>query len=59
MTNQASTYIEFKLKRKDDSDVNQGSSKIQAFYNQLKDFILRRKLSLIIAGICGLYIDLC
>ncbi len=59
MTDQASTYIEFKLKRKDDSDVNQGSSKIQAFYNQLKDFILRRKLSLIIAGICGLYIDLC
>jgi hypothetical protein len=58
VTDQASTYIEFKLKRKDDSDVNQGSSKIQAFYNQLKDFILRRKLPLIIAGICGLYIDL-
>ncbi len=58
MTNQSSTYIEFKLKRKDFSDINQGSSKIQVFYNQFKDFILRRKLSLIIAGICGLYIDL-
>jgi len=64
---QSSTYVEFKLKRKDSSNddiahkgsfstfVNTTSTNIQTMYRQAKDFILHRTLFLIIAGICGLY----
>jgi hypothetical protein len=64
---QSSTYVEFKLKRKDSANdgidnkgsfstfVNTTSTNIQTMYRQAKDFILHRTLFLIIAGICGLY----
>jgi hypothetical protein len=64
---QSSTYVEFKLKRKDSSNddiahkgsfstfVNTTSTNIQTMYRQAKDFILHRTLFLIIAGISGLY----
>jgi hypothetical protein len=52
VTDQSSTYVEFKLKRKD-FDNNQESSKLETLYNQSKEFILHRTLFLIIAGISG------
>ena len=58
VTNRSSTFVEFKLKRKDSYDSNQGLSKIQILYNQSKEFILRRTLLIIIICICGSYIDL-
>jgi len=62
---QSSTYIEFKLKRKDSSNdndkqgsfstfVNVTSSNMQTLYRQAKEFVLHRTLFLIISGICGL-----
>jgi len=57
VTNQSSTYIEFKLKRKDYSIDNQETSKIKELYNQSKEFILHRTVFLIIVGVCGLSID--
>ncbi len=62
---QSSTYIEFKLKRKDSSNdngkqgsfstfVNVTSSNMQTLYRQVKEFVLHRTLFLIISGICGL-----
>jgi hypothetical protein len=53
VTDQSSTYVEFRLKRKDFSDDNQVTSKIKTLYNQSKEFVLHRTLFLIIAGICG------
>lgn len=66
VSNQSSTYIEFKLKRKDSSDisdkknrfstfVNATSTNIRTLYRQTKEFILHRTLFLIISGICGMY----
>jgi len=52
VTDQSSTYVEFKLKRKD-FDNNQESSELETLYNQSKEFILHRTLFLIIAGISG------
>jgi hypothetical protein len=57
VTNQASTYVEFKLKRKDYSVDNQDFSKIKEFYNQSKEFLLHRTVVLIIVGVCGSLID--
>ncbi len=53
MGNQSSSYVEFKLKRKEFDDGNRGISKIKVLYNQSKEFILHQTLFLIIAGICG------
>ncbi len=53
VTNQSSTYIEFKLKRSDSYDNNQDISKIRTLYNQSKEFVLHQTLFLIIAGVCG------
>jgi hypothetical protein len=53
--NQASTSIDFMLKRTVFDDDKQDSSKIKFFYNQSKEFILHQTLFLIIAGVCGLY----
>jgi hypothetical protein len=61
---QSSTYIEFKLKRKDSLNnndkpgsfstlVNATSSNMQILYRQVKEFVLHRTLFLIISGICG------
>ncbi|UJR31312.1 hypothetical protein I4U23_018810 [Adineta vaga] len=63
--NQSSTYIEFKLKRKDSTSktdkkgpfatfVNTTSSNIRTIYRQMKDFVMNRTLFLIISGICAL-----
>ncbi|CAF1279483.1 unnamed protein product, partial [Adineta ricciae] len=63
--NQSSTYIEFKLKRKDSSAVSENkgplskfvdktTSGIQTAYRQVKDFVLNRTLFLIISGVCAL-----
>ncbi|CAF1083152.1 unnamed protein product [Adineta steineri] len=62
---QSSTYVEFKLKRKDssnDSDkqgpfstfVDSTSTNIKTIYRQVKEFVLYRTLFLIISGICAL-----
>ncbi len=67
---QSSTYIEFKLKRKnfsnDDNEnekkgsfstfINTTSSNVRTFYRQIKEFILHQTVFLIISGICGLYL---
>ena len=65
--NQSSTYIEFKLKRKDSSDdrddkkgpfstfVNATSVNVQTLYQKAKEFILHQTLFLVISGISGLY----
>ena len=66
MGNQSSTYVEFKLKRKDSSNIDEGekgifsrffnaaSSNVRTFYHQTKEFILHRTVFLIIAGILGM-----
>jgi ABC-type xylose transport system permease subunit len=65
---QSSTYIEFKLKRKDSSNiddrlgsfstfVNTTTSNVQTLYHQAKEFILHRTVFLLITGICGLYLS--
>ncbi|CAF1310615.1 unnamed protein product [Rotaria sp. Silwood1] len=68
---QSSTYIEFKLKRKDFSNttsinndtrgtfsafVNLTSTNVRTLYHQTKDFILHQNLFLIIAGIFALLV---
>ncbi|UJR15430.1 hypothetical protein I4U23_002374 [Adineta vaga] len=57
VTNQSSTYIEFKLKPKYSSDVetsDKNSSKLEKIYNKSKEFVLHRTLFLIIVGILAL-----
>ncbi|CAF1286520.1 unnamed protein product, partial [Adineta ricciae] len=56
VTNQSSTYIEFKLKPNESSEEKntENLSKVEQIYNQSKDFILNRTLFLIIAGIFAL-----
>ncbi len=57
VTEQSSTYIEFKLKRNDYLADNQDSSKVKDLYNQSKEFIFHRTIFLIIAGVCGSLIE--
>lgn len=54
VTNQASVYIEFKLKSKQSLDKIEEKSNIKTIYNQSKEFVLHRTLFLIIAGAFGL-----
>jgi len=55
VTDLSSTYIEFKLKRK---EIDDRPSTIKILYNQSKEFILHRTLFLIITGVGGSLIDL-
>ena len=56
VTNQSSTYVEFRLKRKGASDQNkqESPSKIGTIYNQTKEFVLHRTVVLVVAGVSGL-----
>ncbi|CAF0984664.1 unnamed protein product [Adineta steineri] len=54
VTNQSSTYVEFKLKSNDSYNSGQLASTIKEIYDQSKEFIRHRPLFLIIAGICAL-----
>jgi len=55
VTDLSSTYIEFKLKRK---EIDDRPSTIKILYNQSKEFVLHRTLFLIITGVGGSLIDL-
>ncbi|CAF0780087.1 unnamed protein product [Rotaria sordida] len=71
---QSSTYVEFKLKRKDflnndnnnkndtkgifSTFVNATSTNVRTLFYRIKEFILHQKLFLIIAGICALVLSI-
>ncbi|CAF4170825.1 unnamed protein product [Rotaria sp. Silwood2] len=54
VTNQSSTYVEFKLKRIDFYDDKQNISQLQTLYNQSKTFIRRPIFFVMLASICVL-----